>query len=663
MPKLQISIIPSNGMNGISAMKGVSMNSPPPKIHTKQNVSPSGTTASPIDLIQELLQDEFTCPVCYQPCKNTYINTTCNRRYCSSCIGEGISKCNTDCSTCSKIVPANTQENTVKRDLSADRVIAGLFRVIDAMNSSPHPQQQGIQTSTSTASSSSIASLHKSSPAEVKVQSLPEKNETTQKDKARVVKEENESSTNVEEEKKKSGAESVNGNNLLLLADAMMKLKDSNNQKSNVVSSASLDEDPQQKKQNNSSARSLSKSNSLTSSLYQPSANQEWEERKKRAFDAQAEHHEMVQQMPKLAKHDANDRRMNFQNNSSMGGFGMQNVHDNMDSYRRMNNDHINDNRNMSFDNQIPNQMRQQFEFANNGNEQHGGNNMNMIMQNSQMQRNIKQAMNQRQFDNYSPQMAVMMVRQHQRHGNDSSFDHSQQQMMAKIALQQRNLQHQQQGMPQQQQMPQLGMPQQQQQSFRMQHQQQQQSVQQQEMKMQAHFQNLIPKQGFQGRHIQQPNPSHNFGNANNKKFPVSEERGPGMKVVEPSDASLATSFSFAVLSEVESCCFRSNDSTGKRKLPIGFSGLACKYCQGNSKQLGGRLFPSTIKTMSDTNKTLLPMHTHLMRCPFVPKDTKLKLESLKCSHYHEKKNERIYGSQKRFFSNIWRRIHGTDPV
>lgn len=526
------------------------------------------------------------------------------------------------------------------------------------MNSSPHPQQQGIQTSTSTASSSSNnASPHIFSPAEMKVQSSPENTETTQKDKARVVKEENESSTNVEEEKK-SGADSVNGNNLLLLADAMMKLKDSNNQKSNVVSSASLDEDPQQKKQNNSSARSLSKSSSLTSSLYQPSANQKWEERKKRAFDAQAEHLEMAQHMPKHAKHDVNNRRMNFQNNSNMGGVGMQNVHDNMDSYRRMNNDHMNDNRNMSFDNQIPNQMRQQFEFANNGNEQHGGNNMNMIMQNGQMQRNINQAMNQRQFDNYSPQMAVMMVRQHQRHGNDSSFDHSQQQMMAKIALQQRNLQQQQQPMPQ------LGMSQQQQQQpFRMQ-QQQQQSVQQQEMKMQAHFQNLIPKQGFQGRHIQQPNPSHNFGNANSKKFPVSAgERGPGMKVVEPSDASLATSFSFAVLSEVESCCFRSNDSTGKRKLPIGFSGLACKYCQGNSKQLGGRLFPSTIKTMSDTNKTLLPMHTHLMRCPFVPKDTKLKLESLKSSHYHEKKNERIYGSQKRFFSNIWRRIHGTDPA
>lgn len=129
MPKLQIStmIIPNNGMNGISTMKGVSMNnSPSPKIHTKQNVSPSGINSSPLDLIQELLQDEFTCPVCYQPCRNTYINTTCNRRYCSSCIGEGISKCNTECATCSKIVPANTQENTVKRDLSADRVVSAL---------------------------------------------------------------------------------------------------------------------------------------------------------------------------------------------------------------------------------------------------------------------------------------------------------------------------------------------------------------------------------------------------------------------------------------------------------------------------------------------------------------------------------------------------------
>lgn len=560
---------------------------------------------------------------------------------------------------------------TLSISFSFFRQISGLLRVIDAMNSSPYPQQQGIQTSASNASSSRHVSPHESSPAQVKVQSSPEKTEL----KARMVKEENESTKNTEEEKK-SGREPANGNNLLLLADAMMKLKDSNHQKSNVVSSASLDEDPQQKKQPNSSNISLSKSSSLTSNLYQPSANQEWEERKKRAFDAQAElheraQHERAQRMPKLAKHDVNDRRMNFQNNSNMGGAGMQNAkvmemnNDNMDNYRRMKNDHMNGNRNMSFDNQMPNQMRQQFEFANNSTEPYGGNNMNMIMQNGQMQRNMNQSMNQRQFDNYSPQMAVMMVRQ-QQHGKDSSFDHSQQQMMAKIALQQRNLQQQQQGMQQQQQqqqqMPQLGMPPpQQQQSFRM---QQQQSVQQQEMKMQAHFQNLIPGQGqFQSRRVQQPSSSPNFATVNNKKFPISGERAAGMKVVEPSDASLATSFSFAVLSEVESCCFRSNDSTGKRKLPIGFSGLACKYCQGNSKQLGGRLFPSTIKTMSDTNKTLLPMHTHLMRCPFVPKDTKLRLESLKSSHYHEKKNERIYGSQKRFFSNIWRRIHGTDPV
>ena len=135
-----------------------------------------------------------------------------------------------------------------------------------------------------------------------------------------------------------------------------------------------------------------------------------------------------------------------------------------------------------------------------------------------------------------------------------------------------------------------------------------------------------------------------------------------GEIVLDKSDRQYATSFSFAVLQEVESCEFRKRDITGKRHgLPLRFKGLACKYCQGNAG-IGGRLFPSRIKTMSDTNKTLMPLYTHLMKCKDVPAPTKVNLQSFKDSHDKERKLKNKHGSQKMLFSRIWKRLHGYYP-
>lgn len=135
----------------------------------------------------------------------------------------------------------------------------------------------------------------------------------------------------------------------------------------------------------------------------------------------------------------------------------------------------------------------------------------------------------------------------------------------------------------------------------------------------------------------------------------------PGSFVINSSDRELATDFSFAVLSEVEACTFGKQDRTGKRRsLPLGFQGLACRHCRGLSK-IGGRLFPSTIKTMSDTNKTLMALYNHLIKCPVCPNNKKMYLKYLKDSHENERKNKR-YGSQKALFSKIWKRLHGKVP-
>lgn len=132
--------------------------------------------------------------------------------------------------------------------------------------------------------------------------------------------------------------------------------------------------------------------------------------------------------------------------------------------------------------------------------------------------------------------------------------------------------------------------------------------------------------------------------------------------IVGEMDKSLATKFSYAVLYEVESCSFENRDRTGKRRgLELGFRGLACRHCKGFTKKIGGRLFPSTIKTMSDTQKTLIPLYNHLIKCPSVPNETKEHLRSLKDLHESERKGK-SYGSQKALFTEVWRRLHGKVP-
>mmetsp|Transcript_21182 Transcript_21182/g.31354 ORF Transcript_21182/g.31354 Transcript_21182/m.31354 type:complete len:503 (-) Transcript_21182:36-1544(-) len=149
-------------------------------------------------------------------------------------------------------------------------------------------------------------------------------------------------------------------------------------------------------------------------------------------------------------------------------------------------------------------------------------------------------------------------------------------------------------------------------------------------------------------------------GKANTEDHPINDYGDyRGSPVVRSSDQRNATKFSFAVLSEVECCEFGAKDVTGKRVgLPEGFKGLACRHCKG-SRRLGGRLFPSKIKTMADTNKTLMPLFKHMMKCTAVSQATKTRLEVCKADHDNERKNQKKYGSQKAFFTSIWDRLHG----
>lgn len=139
-----------------------------------------------------------------------------------------------------------------------------------------------------------------------------------------------------------------------------------------------------------------------------------------------------------------------------------------------------------------------------------------------------------------------------------------------------------------------------------------------------------------------------------------------GLRLRE-SEQSLATVFTYAVLTQYTPAKLTEKDRIGKRaNLQIGFAGMKCLHCSSatgkNTNLLQGRYFPSTIKTMCDTKKTLFALHSHLMKCANVPIELKNKLAVLRKKHDVEKKRLG-YGSLKSFFSEIWKILHPDERV
>ena len=131
--------------------------------------------------------------------------------------------------------------------------------------------------------------------------------------------------------------------------------------------------------------------------------------------------------------------------------------------------------------------------------------------------------------------------------------------------------------------------------------------------------------------------------------------------LVTTDDEPYATAFSFFLLSQMQPCVFTEADRLGKRKgLPPGFPGLACRHCFGGYGS--GRFFPSSIKTLSDTSKTLNVLHNHMMRCRKCPPEVRETLDKLR-KHHDQQRAKMKFGSQKAFFARIWDRLHYKDST
>ncbi|GFH61404.1 hypothetical protein CTEN210_17880 [Chaetoceros tenuissimus] len=121
---------------------------------------------------------------------------------------------------------------------------------------------------------------------------------------------------------------------------------------------------------------------------------------------------------------------------------------------------------------------------------------------------------------------------------------------------------------------------------------------------------------------------------------------------------NIGTQFCKYTMREFTKTEFGQGDLIGKRRgLEPGYPGLMCAHCCGKERRLGGRYFPSTIKTLSDTKKSLLTFYSHLLKCNEFPAEKKLKLKEYHKTHEIERESQ-SYGSQKKFFVVVWHRLH-----
>ena len=129
-------------------------------------------------------------------------------------------------------------------------------------------------------------------------------------------------------------------------------------------------------------------------------------------------------------------------------------------------------------------------------------------------------------------------------------------------------------------------------------------------------------------------------------------------------DYQLTTSFTTQIFDELKIVFFEEGDRRNNRAhLSLGFAGFACRHCKRPAGR-GGRYFPSTMKTLTDTHKTLFAINKHFAKCISCPDDIKTNLKHLLTQHASEKgmlKKKKI--GQISFFDKIWDILRSKETI
>jgi len=110
--------------------------------------------------------------------------------------------------------------------------------------------------------------------------------------------------------------------------------------------------------------------------------------------------------------------------------------------------------------------------------------------------------------------------------------------------------------------------------------------------------------------------------------------------------------FIFEVMKQLQPCRFTDADRNKRRLKDVGCVGVECKHCAGHVD--GRKFFWSSV---SAVESNFVSVHTHMMECRMISdefKENLARLKSLRKEQTAKLKN----GSQKAFFTRVWKRLH-----
>ena len=76
---------------------------------------------SAAESLKSLVNDEFECPICLEPCTATRTNPECLHRFCGDCINESLKRCNNECPSCRVHIPT---KRTLREDKKFDHIVS-----------------------------------------------------------------------------------------------------------------------------------------------------------------------------------------------------------------------------------------------------------------------------------------------------------------------------------------------------------------------------------------------------------------------------------------------------------------------------------------------------------------------------------------------------------
>ncbi len=117
-------------------------------------------------------------------------------------------------------------------------------------------------------------------------------------------------------------------------------------------------------------------------------------------------------------------------------------------------------------------------------------------------------------------------------------------------------------------------------------------------------------------------------------------------------DKSLTTDFAYFTIQQMKKC-YLTKAGGSRGNCPVGYPGLACSHCVGDS---GERRFFYTSADHLRNSFSHIP--SHLMTCTKCPQEVKEKIESFK-SVRNKQKSQLRGGDHKVFIDRVWGRLHG----